>query len=69
MTSHSSAYFSQAVMIVADAKCSLQITGNGDVLEPFDGIIGAQRSRPLLHARPPAVARTVFAALMRVCFL
>ena len=27
-------------MIVADAKQSLQITGNGDVLEPHDGIIG-----------------------------
>lgn len=30
----------QAVMIVADSKHSLQITGNGDVLEPHDGIIG-----------------------------
>lgn len=30
----------QAVMIVADGKHSLQITGNGDVLEPHDGIIG-----------------------------
>jgi ATP-dependent HslUV protease subunit HslV len=28
-----------AVMIVADSKHSLQITGNGDVLEPHDGII------------------------------
>ena len=27
-------------MIVADDKQSLQITGNGDVLEPHDGIIG-----------------------------
>ena len=27
-------------MIVADSKHSLQITGNGDVLEPHDGIIG-----------------------------
>jgi ATP-dependent HslUV protease subunit HslV len=30
-----------AVMVVADATTSLQITGNGDVLEPHDGIIGA----------------------------
>lgn len=30
----------QAVMVVADAKQSLTITGNGDVLEPHDGIIG-----------------------------
>lgn len=28
-------------MVVADETHSLQITGNGDVLEPHDGIIGA----------------------------
>lgn len=33
--------FLQAVMVVADAKQSLTITGNGDVLEPHDGVIGA----------------------------
>ena len=27
-------------MVVADAEQSLTITGNGDVLEPHDGIIG-----------------------------
>ena len=27
-------------MVVADSKQSLTITGNGDVLEPHDGIIG-----------------------------
>ena len=27
-------------MVVADTKQSLTITGNGDVLEPNDGIIG-----------------------------
>ncbi len=27
-------------MVVADDKQSLTITGNGDVLEPHDGIIG-----------------------------
>ncbi len=30
----------QAVMVVADSRQSLTITGNGDVLEPHDGIIG-----------------------------
>jgi ATP-dependent protease HslVU (ClpYQ) peptidase subunit len=30
----------QAVMVVADAEVSLTITGNGDVLEPYDGVIG-----------------------------
>ncbi len=34
----------QAVMVVADDKQSLTITGNGDVLEPHDGIIGEQLS-------------------------
>ena len=29
-------------MVVADETHSLQITGNGDVLEPHDGIIGAR---------------------------
>ena len=33
-------------MIVADDKQSLQITGNGDVLEPHDGIIGEHVSFP-----------------------
>lgn len=42
-----------AVMIVADAKQSLQITGNGDVLEPHDGIIaiGSGGSFALAAAR------------------
>ncbi|GGB46831.1 ATP-dependent protease subunit HslV [Tistrella bauzanensis] len=30
----------EAMMAVADAKVSLVLTGNGDVLEPQDGIIG-----------------------------
>eukprot|EP00316_Scyphosphaera_apsteinii_P013593 CAMPEP_0119305860 /NCGR_PEP_ID=MMETSP1333-20130426/6750_1 /TAXON_ID=418940 /ORGANISM="Scyphosphaera apsteinii, Strain RCC1455" /LENGTH=204 /DNA_ID=CAMNT_0007309041 /DNA_START=128 /DNA_END=742 /DNA_ORIENTATION=- len=30
----------EAVMIVADANVSLTLTGNGDVLEPIDGVIG-----------------------------
>ena len=27
-------------MVVADAEISLTLTGNGDVIEPEDGIIG-----------------------------
>lgn len=27
-------------MVVADAETSLTITGNGDVVEPYDGVIG-----------------------------
>mgnify|MGYP002632381861 CR=1 FL=1 len=30
----------EAIMIVADASVSLTLTGNGDVIEPEDGIIG-----------------------------
>lgn len=29
-------------MVVADAEISLTITGNGDVLEPYDGVIGME---------------------------
>ena len=35
----------QAVMVVADSKQSLTITGNGDVLEPHDGVIGTGGAR------------------------
>jgi hypothetical protein len=55
----------QAVMVVADETHSLQITGNGDVLEPHDGIIGALRCAVALarlhahlHADVTAAARS-----------
>lgn len=47
----------QAVMVVADAKQSLTITGNGDVLEPHDGVIGMSCTAPV-H-RTHAVLRSV----------
>ena len=31
-------------MVVADAKESLTITGNGDVVEPHDGVVGELNS-------------------------
>ena len=31
-------------MVVADAKESLTITGNGDVVEPHDGVVGVLSS-------------------------
>lgn len=31
-------------MVVADAKESLTITGNGDVVEPHDGVVGEPNS-------------------------
>lgn len=39
-------------MVVADGSHSLQITGNGDVLEPFDGIIGALVASASLASAP-----------------
>lgn len=30
----------QAILIVSDSKQSYTLTGNGDVIEPHDGIIG-----------------------------
>jgi hypothetical protein len=39
-------------MVVADKKQSLTITGNGDVLEPHDGVIGARSG-----ASPCALSR------------
>ena len=35
----------QAALVVADRNQSLQITGNGDVLEPHDGIIAIGSGR------------------------
>jgi ATP-dependent HslUV protease subunit HslV len=53
----------EAVMLVADAGVSLTITGNGDVLEPEDGIIaiGSGGSYALAAAR--ALLRTDLGAL------
>jgi ATP-dependent protease HslVU (ClpYQ) peptidase subunit len=34
-------------MVVADADISLSITGNGDVLEPHDGLIGEYHEKPV----------------------
>ena len=36
----------EAMLIVADAKASLTITGNGDVMEPEDGIISIGSGSP-----------------------
>ena len=37
---HKYSVYIQAVMVVADKRQSLTITGTGDVLEPNDGIAG-----------------------------
>ena len=36
-------------MVVADSRQSLTITGNGDVLEPHDGIIGTAVATAAMH--------------------
>ncbi len=40
-------------MVVADDKQSLTITGNGDVLEPHDGIIGMSTALLTLLLQQP----------------
>lgn len=67
----------QAMMIVADARVSLVVTGNGDVLEPEDGItaIGSGGNYALAAARALAdtdadaeeVARKAMAIAAQIC--
>lgn len=45
----------QAALIVADRNTSLQITGNGDVLEPHDGIISIGSGSPYALAAARAL--------------
>lgn len=45
----------QASLIVADKNLSLQITGNGDVLEPHDGIISIGSGSPYALAAARAL--------------
>lgn len=45
----------QAALVVADKNQSLQITGNGDVLEPHDGIIAIGSGSPYALAAARAL--------------
>ncbi len=45
----------QAALVVADEHQSLQITGNGDVLEPHDGIIAIGSGSPFALAAARAL--------------
>jgi len=45
----------QAALVVADKTQSLQITGNGDVLEPHDGIIAIGSGSPYALAAARAL--------------
>lgn len=57
----------EALMIACDKDVSLTITGNGDVLEPHDGVIGAfARPRPCARVRAlQRVSSLAFAPLTR----
>ncbi|KAI5058148.1 hypothetical protein GOP47_0026318, partial [Adiantum capillus-veneris] len=44
-----------AVMVVADADISLTITGNGDVLEPHDGVVAIGSGGPYATAAARAL--------------
>lgn len=48
-------FFTQAALVVADKNLSLQITGNGDVLEPHDGIIAIGSGSPYALAAARAL--------------
>ncbi len=45
----------QAALVVADRHQSLQITGNGDVLEPHDGVIAIGSGSPYALAAARAL--------------
>ena len=45
----------EAMMAVADARCSLILSGNGDVLEPEDGLIGIGSGGPYALAAARAL--------------
>jgi ATP-dependent HslUV protease, peptidase subunit HslV len=47
----------QAALVVADRHQSLQITGNGDVLEPHDGIIAIGSGSPYALAAARALIK------------
>eukprot|EP00922_Rhytidocystis_sp_ex-Travisia-forbesii_P005154 GHVS01007538.1.p1 GENE.GHVS01007538.1~~GHVS01007538.1.p1 ORF type:complete len:200 (+),score=37.62 GHVS01007538.1:36-602(+) len=46
----------EAVLIVADEKVSLEVTGNGDVLETHDGILGVGSGGPYAVAAARALS-------------
>jgi ATP-dependent HslUV protease subunit HslV len=63
----------EALMIVADAECSLVVTGTGDVVEPDDGVIaiGSGGNYALAAARAlvrhsPLDARAIAEEAMKV---
>ncbi|KAF8819190.1 putative heat shock protein hslv [Cardiosporidium cionae] len=45
----------QAVLVIADERLSLQVTGNGDVLESHDGILGVGSGGPYAIAAARAL--------------
>jgi ATP-dependent HslUV protease subunit HslV len=45
----------EAMMAVADARTSLVLSGNGDVLEPQDGLVGIGSGGPYAHAAARAL--------------
>ncbi|MDP3559332.1 MAG: ATP-dependent protease subunit HslV [Legionellaceae bacterium] len=47
----------EAVLAVADSKASLMLTGNGDVIEPEDGLIAIGSGGPYAQAAAQALLR------------
>jgi len=47
----------EAILLVADASVTFELTGNGDVLEPSDGIMGIGSGGPFALAAARALAK------------
>ena len=64
----------EAMMLAADAEVTLVLSGNGDVLEPEDGLMGIgsggayalAAARALLHHAPHLDTRAIAAAAMEI---
>jgi ATP-dependent HslUV protease, peptidase subunit HslV len=53
----------EAIMLVVDKSVSLEVTGNGDVLEPYDGIIAIGSGGPFARAAARALLPTDLSAM------
>lgn len=56
----------EASLIVADATCSLELTGNGDVLESHDGVLGVGSGSPYAIGKYKSTP-SLFLGLLCVC--
>jgi ATP-dependent HslUV protease subunit HslV len=53
----------EAALIVANSEVTLEVTGNGDVLEPADGVLAIGSGSPFATAAARALMHTDFTAM------